>query len=83
MRISPFLLAHNSAIKRTMTNTHKSAFNRKVYVIGGKCLPFIGKGHPDFISKNHPDFGKRNNPTIEDLIKDVVKETLNETKGRE
>jgi len=57
-----------------------SAFSRKAFVIGGKIIPFIGKGHPDFISKSHPDFGKRQNPNIEDLIRLAVSGAITETK---
>ncbi len=49
---------------------------RSVYLVAGSITPFIGKFHPDFIWKGHPEFGKRENPTLEDLIGQVVGETL-------
>ena len=45
---------------------------RRVFVAGGACTPFIGRGSPDFISPKHPLYGKRNNPTIEQLLLQAV-----------
>jgi len=53
---------------------------RRTFVVGGKCLPFIGKGHPDFIGKGHPDFGKKENPSLEQQIEGAVKGCFQETK---
>jgi len=49
---------------------------RSVYLAAGSITPFIGKFHPDFIWKGHPEFGKRENPTLENLIEQIVGETL-------
>lgn len=80
-RASPVLrkmsLNNNNA---AATVSPHSSYNRKVYVVGGKITPFIGKGHPDFISKGHPDFGKKNNPTLEEHLQAAVTGCIEETK---
>lgn len=45
---------------------------RRVFIVGGAILPFIGKYHPDFIWKKHPDFGVRENPSIEEHLTNAV-----------
>mmetsp|Transcript_52907 Transcript_52907/g.123641 ORF Transcript_52907/g.123641 Transcript_52907/m.123641 type:complete len:214 (+) Transcript_52907:3-644(+) len=56
-----------------------SAFNRRVFVLGGHCTRFIGKGHPDFVHLKHPDFGKRENPTLEEYITKAVNGAFDST----
>lgn len=48
-------------------------------MVGGRTLPFIGKGHPDFIWKKHPLFGKKENPSLEDYITQSVQAALKDT----
>lgn len=45
---------------------------RRVFIVGGAILPFIGKYHPDFVWKKHPDFGVRENPTIEEHLTGAI-----------
>jgi acetyl-CoA acyltransferase len=49
---------------------------QKIYITGGAATPFIGKHHPDFIWKGHPDYGKRQNPTLEEIIRKVGIEAM-------
>lgn len=52
---------------------------RKAFVVGGKILPFIGKGHPNFIHPKHPLFGKKSNPSLKDYIINSIQGALKET----
>jgi hypothetical protein len=52
------LLLFNFLFKLREIATAIMSLARKTYILGGKTLPFIGKGHPDFIWKKHPLFGK-------------------------
>jgi acetyl-CoA acyltransferase len=57
----------------------KKALNRRTFVVGGRTLPFIGKGHPDFIWKKHPLAGHKENPSLEDYITQSVQAALKDT----
>lgn len=57
----------------------KKALSRRTFVVGGRTLPFIGKGHPDFVWKKHPLFGKKENPSLEDYITQSVQAALKDT----
>jgi hypothetical protein len=59
----------------------RSSLKRRVFVLGGTHVPYIGKGHPDFVWKGHPEFGKRENPTIEHYITESVKGAIEQTGG--
>lgn len=57
-----------------------TSLKRRVFVVGGRITPFIGKGNPSFIHPKHPDFGKRTNPTLEQLISTAVNGTFEDLK---
>jgi hypothetical protein len=42
---------------------------RRVFVAGGACTPFIGRGSP---ATKNPFYGKRSNPTIEQQLLQAV-----------
>eukprot|EP00698_Gefionella_okellyi_P015291 TRINITY_DN4312_c0_g1_i3.p1 TRINITY_DN4312_c0_g1~~TRINITY_DN4312_c0_g1_i3.p1 ORF type:complete len:324 (+),score=63.25 TRINITY_DN4312_c0_g1_i3:86-1057(+) len=52
---------------------------RRVFVLGGRILKFLGKNNPDFIDKRHALFGRQDNPTLEQLITGVVTSALEAT----
>jgi len=54
-------------------------FPKRVFVVGGACSAFTGRGAPGFVAKGHPDFGRVKNPSIEDHLREAIEGAFAET----